>query len=182
MFCALELIFIGTEGVVYRHLVLRSRSRFRRNRARGVLLLTFALLNTFSAVPRVSGPAFKFCDARSVFSGSVVPVLVRTERVESHFYVLRSRTRFRLYRGCQTRFHILCSRTKFSSELRLSVPLLDSFLAGPSSSGPDFMFCGPGLNFDGTMGVGFRFHVFPLPDSFSVEPRASCPAFVFCAL
>jgi hypothetical protein len=62
------------------------------------------------------------------------------------------------------------------------------------------MFCTPGLVFDGTEGVGSRFHVlrsqtsfrrcrlrrvpfscFERPASFSVEPRASGPVFIFCA-
>jgi hypothetical protein len=66
--------------------------------------------------------------------------------------------------------------------------------------GPVLIFCAPGLVFDGTEGVGFRFHVlgsrtrfwryrgrrvpfsyFALPDSFSAVPSASGHVFMFCA-
>jgi hypothetical protein len=62
------------------------------------------------------------------------------------------------------------------------------------------MFCAPGLIFDGTEGVGSRFHVlrarihvelyrgrrvpfscFARPNSYSVVPRALGPVFMFCA-
>jgi hypothetical protein len=68
------------------------------------------------------------------------------------------------------------------------------------ASGPDFMFCAPGLIFGSTEGVGSRFHLlhsrtpfrqyrgrhvsfscFALPDSFSTAPRAPSPVFMFCA-
>jgi hypothetical protein len=70
----------------------------------------------------------------------------------------------------------------------------------PRASGPVFMFCAPGLIFDGTEGVGSRFHVlrartnfrrygghrvlfscFVLPNSFSAVPSALGPVFMFCA-
>jgi hypothetical protein len=76
----------------------------------------------------------------------------------------------------------------------------DSFSAVPIASGPVFMFCTPGLVFDGTKGVGSCFHVlraqthfqryrgrriqfscFALPDSFSAVPMASGPVFMICA-
>jgi hypothetical protein len=78
-----------------------------------------------------------YCGSGLVFSG--------TEGVGSRFHVLRARTHFRRYRG---------RRVPFSGFARP-----DSFLAVPSASGPVFMFCAPGLIFDGTEGVGFRFHV-----------------------
>jgi hypothetical protein len=67
-----------------------------------------------------------------------------------------------------------------------------------SESGTVFMFCTPGLIFDGTEGVETRFHIlcarthfrryrgrsfpfscFALSDSFSAEPRASAPVLMF---
>jgi hypothetical protein len=63
----------------------------------------------------------------------------------SYFHVLRSRTRFRRYRG---------RRVSFSCFV-----LPDLFLAVPRASGPVFMLCAPGLVFDGTEVVGSRFYV-----------------------
>jgi hypothetical protein len=67
------------------------------------------------------------------------------------------------------------------------------------ASGPVFMFCTPGIIFDGIEGVRSHFHVlrsgtrfgryrgrrvpfscFTLPDSFWAVPRASDPVFIFC--
>jgi hypothetical protein len=75
----------------------------------------------------------------------------------------------------------------------------DSFSAVLRVSGPVFIFCVPELVFDGSEGVGSRFHVlrtqthfrryggrrvpfsyFALPDSFSAVPRASGTVFMFC--
>jgi hypothetical protein len=61
MFCAPGFIFGGTEGVRSSFHVLRSPTCFRRFRGRRVLFSCFALLDTFSAVWRVSGPVLKFC-------------------------------------------------------------------------------------------------------------------------
>jgi hypothetical protein len=110
----------------------------------------------------------------------------RLYRMGSHFNVLRSRTRFRRYRGRQVSFSCLAHP--------------DPFLAVPTTLGTVFRFCAPGLIFDGTEGVVSSFHVlrsrtrfrryrqrrvqflcFALPDSFSAVPRASCLVFMFCA-
>jgi hypothetical protein len=119
----------------------------------------------FLAVPRASGPVFMFCALELVFM-FCAPGLVfddtegvgycflvlrslnhfdGAECVGSHFYVLRARTRFRWYRGRQIPFS--CFKRS------------DSFSTVPRSSGPVFMFCAPRLVFDGTEGVGSRFHV-----------------------
>jgi hypothetical protein len=105
MFCTLGHVFDGVEGVGSRFQVLRSRTRFRQCGGRRVLFSCFARPDTFSAVRRASGPVFMFCAPGLVFGGS--------EGVGSHFYVLRSRTRFRRYRRC--RFPLSCfrSRTRF---------------------------------------------------------------------
>jgi hypothetical protein len=91
MFCAPRLFFGGTEGVRSRFHVLRSRTQFRRYRGRSVSFSCFALPDTFSVVPRASGPVFMFCAPGLVFGG--------TEGVGSRFHVLRARTHFRRYLG-----------------------------------------------------------------------------------
>jgi hypothetical protein len=177
MFCALGLIFGGTDGGSHFH-GLRSRTRFRRYRGHRVPFSCFALPDSYSTVPRASGPFFIFCAPGLIFGGTV--------GVGSRFHVLRSRTRFRRYRG--RRVLLRC------------VVLSDSFLAVPSASGLVFMFSAPGLVFGYTEGVGSCFHVlrsrtrfrryrgfrfscscFARPDSFSTVPRASGPVFMFCA-
>jgi hypothetical protein len=80
IFCQSGLIFGDTEDVGSRFHVLRARTRFRRYRGRRVPFSCFALPDSFSVVPRASGPIFLFC----------VPVLIvdGTEGVGSHFHVL----------------------------------------------------------------------------------------------
>jgi hypothetical protein len=151
MFCGFGLVFGGTEGVGSRFQVLCARTRFRCRRVcrapfsrfaqpDSFLLVpfsSFALPDSFSAVPSASGPVFTFCMPVLVFSG--------TDGVGSHFHVLRSRTRFRRYRG---------RWDPFSSFARP-----DTFSAVPRASGPVFMFCAPGLVLGGPEGVGSRFQV-----------------------
>jgi hypothetical protein len=86
MFCAPELIFAGTESVGYRFHVLRALTHFRRCGGCRVSFSCFALPDTFSAVPRASGPVLLFCVPVLVFDG--------TEGVGSRFHVLLSRIRF----------------------------------------------------------------------------------------
>jgi hypothetical protein len=107
MFCAHELIFCGTDDVMIRFNVLRSLTRFRRCGWRRVLFSCFALPNSFSAVPRASGPIFMFCFPELVFGGTVA--------VRSHFHVLRARTRFRLYRGRRLLFSCFPRPKSFSA-------------------------------------------------------------------
>jgi hypothetical protein len=175
MFCAPRLIFCGTEGVGSRFNVLcartcsrryrgrpalfhvlRVRNHFRRYRGRRVPFSYFALPDSFSAVPTASGPiscfagpksfsavprasglVFLFCAPGLVFSG--------VECVGSLFHVLRSRNHFRRYRGSQVQFSCFARP--------------DSFSTVPRASGPVLMFCALGLVFNGTKGVGSRFHV-----------------------
>jgi hypothetical protein len=136
-FCVLVLVFGGFEGVGSRFHFLHARTHFGRYRRRRVSFLCFALPDSFSAVPRASGPVFMFCAPQLDFGG--------TEFIRSRFHVLRSRTRFRRYRG---------PRVPFSSFARR-----DSFSVVPRASGPVFMFCAPGLVFGCKEGVGSRFHV-----------------------
>jgi hypothetical protein len=110
-----------------------------------------------------------------------------TEGVEFCFHVLRSHTRFRRYRERRVPFSCFA--------------LPDSFSKVPRASDLIFLFCASGLIFDGTEGVGFRFHVlrsrtrfprylgrrvpfscFGLPDSFSAIPRASHSVFMCFAI
>jgi hypothetical protein len=118
-----------------------------------------------------------FCAPGLVSDGS--------EGVRSRFHVLRPRTRFRRHRG--RRFPFSC------------FALSDSFSAVPGASGTVFMFCVPALVFNGTEGVGSRFHVFHCrthflrfrgrrvpfscfasPHSFLAVTRVSGPVFMFC--
>jgi hypothetical protein len=158
-------------------LVLRARTLFRRYKGRRVPFSCFARLDSFSAVPRASAPVFMFWGPGLVFDG--------TEGVGTRFHVLRTQNIFRRYRG---------SRVPFTCFARS-----DSFPAVPRASCPVFMFCGPGLVFDGTEGVGVHLHVlraltrfrryrgcrlpfscFARLDSISTVPRVSCPVFMFC--
>jgi hypothetical protein len=178
MFYAPRLVFSGVECVGSRFHVLRSRTRFRRCRVRRVPFSCFVLPDSFSALSNASGPYFMFC-APGLFFGGI-------EGVGFSFHVLRARTHFRRYRG---------RRVPFSC-----FPGPDSFSAVPTASGPVFMFCGHGIVFSDTEGVGSRFHVlrartsfrlfrwrrvpfscFAPPDSFSAMSSASCPFFMICA-
>jgi hypothetical protein len=178
IFCAYEIVFDGTEDIRSYFHILRSHTRFVPYRGRWVPFSCFALPDSFSAVPRASGPVFIFFAFERVFDG--------TEGLGFCFHVLRSRTRFGLHR--QRRFPFSC------------FALRDLFGSVQSASGPVFMFCAPGLAFDGTEGAGPRFHVlrsrnrlgsyqgqqvpfssFELLDTFFTVPRAPCPVFIFCA-
>jgi hypothetical protein len=193
MFSAPGLVFGGTESVGFRFHVLWVRNRFRRYQGRRVPLTSFALPDSFSTVPRASGPVFMFCalDWISTVPRASGPIFMScapalhfggNERVGSHFHVLRSRTHFRRYRGRLVSFSCFAGPESFSAVAR--------------ASGPVFMFCVPGIVFDGTVGVRSRFHVlqvrnhfrryrgrrvplscFAIPDSFSAVPSASGPVF-----
>jgi hypothetical protein len=91
MFCTSGLIFGGIEGFDSRFHVLCYRTHFRRYRGRRVSISCFALPDSFLAVPRGSGAVFIFCAPDLIFDG--------TEGIGSRFLVLRSRARFRRYRG-----------------------------------------------------------------------------------
>jgi hypothetical protein len=91
LFCAPGLILGCVEGVESNCHVLYSRTRFHRNRGRHVPFSYFALLESFSTVPRASCHVYMFCAPRNVLGGTKV--------AESRFHVLRSRTHFGRYRG-----------------------------------------------------------------------------------
>jgi hypothetical protein len=172
MCCAPRLIFDGTECVGSRFHVLLAPTCFRRYRGRQVLFSCFVLSDMFSGVPSASGPVFMFCEQVLVIGGTV--------GVRTRFHVLRSRTRFRRYRGRRLPFSCI-SRS-------------DSFSAVARGSGLVFTFCTPRLNFGRTVGIGSCFHVlrsrtryrrfgvrqvpfsrFARPDSFSAVPKALDP-------
>jgi hypothetical protein len=178
MFCAPEHVFGGTKGIRSLFHVMRSLTRFQRYRGCRVPFSCFACPNSFSVVPRPSGPVFMFSYPGHVFG--------RIEGVGSLFHVLHSRTRFWRCRGRPIPFSCL--------------PLPGMFLALPRASGPFFMFCAPGIIFGGIEGVRSHFHVlrfrthfwryrghqipfscFALLDSFSAVRRPSSPVFIFCA-
>jgi hypothetical protein len=171
-------MFCGTESVVSHFHVLRNQSRFPRYRGHRVPFSCFALSNSFSAVPRASGPVFLFCAPELIFGG--------TEGVRSYFHVLRARTHFLLYQGLRLPFY--CSACP------------NSFSAVPRASCPNLMSCSSGLVFGSTEVVRSRFHVlhsrtcfrrcrvsrvafsyFARPDSFSAVPRSIAHVFMFCA-
>jgi hypothetical protein len=160
MFCAHGLVFCGTEGVGSRFHVLRARTSFQRYRGRRVPFSCFVRTDSFSAVPRASGPTFMFYAPGLVFGG--------IEGVRSCFHVFRSRTRFLPVprasgpvlmfcppglifggtEGVASRFHVLRTQTRFRRYRGLRVPFScltcpDLFSAIPSASGPVFMFCAP---------------------------------------
>jgi hypothetical protein len=87
--------------------VLRSRTSFRRYRGRRILFSSFMLPDSFAAVSSASGPVFMFCAPRLVFGG--------TEGVGSRCHVLRSRTRFRRYRGRLVLFLCFAHPDSFST-------------------------------------------------------------------
>jgi hypothetical protein len=175
MFCASELIFDDTWGVESRFYVLRARSHFRRYRGRRVPFSYFALPDSFSVLPRASCSVFMFYVPGHIFGG--------IEGVGSRFNILRSRTRFRRYRGRRVPFSCFARPESFSAVPRASGPfscfavpysfsvvpratgtvsyftLPGSFSAFRRASGPVFMFCAAGLVFSVTKGVWSRFHV-----------------------
>jgi hypothetical protein len=156
MFCSLGHVFGGTEDVGFLFHILRVRRHSRRYRGCWVLFSCFACPESFSAVPRASGPVFMFCMPGLIFGGS--------EGVGTRFHLLRARIHFRRCRasgplsmfcgsgivfggteGVGSRFHVLRALTHFRRYRGRRVPF--------------FMFCSPGLVFGGTMGVGSPFHV-----------------------
>jgi hypothetical protein len=153
MFCKPGFIFGGDEGVRSRFHVLRSQTHFRWYRGRRVSFLSFALPDSFSALPMASDPVFMFFAPGHVFS------------LRSFFHVLYSRTRLRRYRGRRVHFPCFAPRTHFrryrGRRLLFSCfALPDSFSTVPRASGSVFMFCALGLVFGGTEGVQSCFHVF----------------------
>jgi hypothetical protein len=178
LFCTPGLFFNGTEDVLSRLHVLRSRTLFRWYRGRQVLFSSFVLPDSFWAVPKTSDPVF---------------------------HLLRFWTRFRRYRGYKVSFSCFALLASFSTVPRMSGPIYnfalpDSYSAVPRASGPVFMFYVSRPILGGTGGVGSSFHVlrsrthsgryfgpqvlfssFTFPDPFWAVHRASGPVFIFCS-
>jgi hypothetical protein len=164
MFCAPDS-FSGTEGVRSLFNVSPARTRYRGRppvgslfgfRGRRVPFSCFARPDSFSAVPRVSGPVFMFCAPGLIFGG--------TECVNSCFHLLHARTHFRRYRGRQVPFSCFASS--------------ESFSAIPSAPGHVLR---ARTRFRRLLGRLVSFSFFTLPDSFSAVMRASGHIFMFCA-
>jgi hypothetical protein len=96
MFCATRIVFGCTEGVRSCFHILRAGTRFLRYRGRQFSFLFFALPDSFSTVSGASGTVFIFCAPRLVVGVA--------ECVGSRFHVLCSRTRFRMCRVRQVPF------------------------------------------------------------------------------
>jgi hypothetical protein len=197
MFCAPGHVFGGTDGVGSRFHVLHAWTRDRRYRGCRVPFSCFALPDLFPAVPRVLGHIFMFCAPRLVFGG--------TEGVESCFLVLRSRIRFRRFRGRQVHFHVVRYRTCFRLCRVRRVPFSSFvrsylFFGGRGGDGSRFYVLRDGTSFWRYQGHRVRFHVllsrthfrrkrgcripfscFAHPDTFSTVRRASGLIFMFCA-
>jgi hypothetical protein len=114
-FCATGHIFDGVEGVGSFFHVLCSWTRFRRFCGCWVPFSCFVSPYSFSLVARASGPDFMVCAPRHVFGVA--------EGVGSRFHVLRSRTRFRRYRGLRVPFSCFALPKSFSAIPRVSGPV-----------------------------------------------------------
>jgi hypothetical protein len=134
IFCALKLIFGGSDDFWSGFYVLRSRTHFRRfegvrsrfhdlcsqshflwYRGCRVPFSSFLLPDSFSVVLCASGPVFMFYAIEPIFEGIVGVethflvfqprlVLGGTEVTRSSFHLLLSRIRFRRYRGGLVQF------------------------------------------------------------------------------
>jgi hypothetical protein len=174
MFCALRLIFGGSEGAEPSFHVLRFQTSFQRHQGHWFHFSCFALPYTFSALPWASGQLFNFCAPGLVFDG--------IDGVRSTFHVLRFLTRFRwawgtLFmfcapeiifggtEGAEHAFHVLRYRGSWS---HFSLFWLShSFSVVPGSLGPLFIFCDFGLIFRRYEGHWTQFSCFALSYSFS---------------
>jgi hypothetical protein len=121
MFYAPGHVFGDTECVGSRFHVLPSRTSFRWYIGRRVPFACVMLPDSFSAIPWALGPVFMFCAPELIFGDTV--------DVGSRFHILRTRTRFRRYRGSRVPFSFFALLNSFSSE---------SWVLGPV-----LMFCAP---------------------------------------
>jgi hypothetical protein len=117
LLCAPRLIFGDIEVVGSCFHVMRTRTCFRRLRGRRVPFSCYARPDSFSAVPRASGPVFMFCARGLVFGGTV--------GVGSRFNVVRARTRFRWYRGRRVPFSCYAPPDEFLAVTRATGPVFD---------------------------------------------------------
>jgi hypothetical protein len=152
----------------------RSRSHFPRYRRRLVPFSSFALLDSFSAVPRASSPIFMFCapDSFSAVPRASGPIFMfctpehvfdGAECVRSRFHVMRTGTLFRRYRGCRVTFSCFAP---------------DSFSAVPRALGPVLR---SRTRFRQYRRHRVLFSCFFLPDMFLAVLSAAGPVYMFCA-
>jgi hypothetical protein len=154
IFCALRLFLVVPRASSLVFIIWQYRQRFRRYRERRVPFSCFARPESYSVVPRSSGPVFKFCVPKHVFSG--------VEGIRSCFHVLRSCTSFRRYRGRRVLFLCFALPSTFSAVSRAWGPVFMFCAPVPAvsrASGPVFMLTAPGLIFGGTEGVWSNFNV-----------------------
>jgi hypothetical protein len=157
IFCALGLVFGGTEVDGSRFHALRARTFLRRYRGRRFTFSSFARPNSFSSVPRTSGPIFIFCAPGLVFGGA--------ECVGCHFHVSCSRNHFRRCRVRSGPVFMFCA------------PRL--VLGGAECVWSRFHVLRDRTNFRLYQGRQVPFACFVRPYSFSTVQRASCPVFMF---
>jgi hypothetical protein len=184
-FYAPEHVFGGVECVRSSFHVLRARTRFRQYRGRRVLFSCFARSDSFSTVPRASGPVVKFCAPGLVFMFCAPVVKFRrclgrqvsfSCFAHPNSFLTVPRASGLIFMSCApeldfggnervgSRFHVLRSWTRFWRYRGRRVPFScfmrpDSFSAVSSAPGPFFMFYAPGIIFGGTEGVRSRCHV-----------------------
>jgi hypothetical protein len=96
IFFTTRLVLGDTDGVMSNFHVMRYRTHFGRYRGRRHQFSCFLLPKSFSMVPRMWDLVFMFCAPGIILGG--------TEGVGSSFHFLRSRTRFRRYRGLRVEF------------------------------------------------------------------------------
>jgi hypothetical protein len=177
MFCAPGLIIGGTEGVGSCFHVLRSRTPFRWYQGRRAPFSCFARQDSFSTIPRASGPVFivlrsrtrfrRYRGRRVSFSYSTLPdsFTAVSRAFDPVFMFFAPGHIFRCAEGVGSCFHVWRARTHFRRYRGRRVLFScfaqpDSFSAVPRAWGPVFMFYAPGLVFSGTEGVRSRFLVF----------------------
>jgi hypothetical protein len=136
----------------------------------------FELPDSFSTIPRASGPFFMFCAPGLIFwryRGRRVPFSCFAcldlfsavpMALGPVFKFCTPELIFGGIEGVRSFFQVLLSRTRFRRYRGRRVPFScfafpGSFSAVPSASGPFFMFCVAGLVFGGVECVGSRFHV-----------------------
>jgi hypothetical protein len=126
MFCASGLIFGSTDHVGSHFHVLRTPTLFRRYLGRRVPFLCFALPDSFSAVPRASGPVFMFCVPGLVFGDTGGAILFSCFARPYSFSTVSGASGavfmfcapgliFGGSEGVGSRFHVLHARTRFLS-------------------------------------------------------------------
>jgi hypothetical protein len=167
MFYSPRFVFGGTEGLGSRFHVLLARTHFRRYRRRRVPFSCIARPDSFSVIPRASGPVFIFCATGLVFAGS--------EGVRSSFHVLRSRTHFRRFRGRRVPFSCFALPNMFLGVSRASCLVF----GGTEGVGSHFHVLRALPHFRRYRVRRVLFSCFARQESFSAIPSVSGPILIF---